>query len=51
VREENKDWDPVVFIDYEFAAYNYRHATVRYLVAKLLSKNYFKKSMYIKFGL
>lgn len=24
VREENKDWDPIVFIDYEFAAYNHR---------------------------
>jgi len=24
VREDSMDWDPVVFIDYEFAAYNYR---------------------------
>jgi len=24
VREDDKSWDPVVFIDYEFAAYNYR---------------------------
>jgi len=24
VREDGSDWDPVVFIDYEFAAYNYR---------------------------
>ena len=28
MREENKDWDPIVFIDYEFAAYNYRKGTV-----------------------
>jgi hypothetical protein len=26
VREKNKDWDPIVFIDYEFAAYNHRQA-------------------------
>ena len=24
VREDDTSWDPVVFIDYEFAAYNYR---------------------------
>ena len=24
VREDGSNWDPVVFIDYEFASYNYR---------------------------